>query len=220
MQRPANLRPPQFGLRSLFVLTAAIALVFGLYRIAGNRIGLALFGALAATLPCAWRRRWFFVGYLPIVWTTVAWSNFFHPGDEYGGFAASSLAGLWILLVFDFSGNINHALPPVLLAGAATVSVFGWLLDKLRAPRPQWGVLFAIVAVSLFCWSFFSFPSVERALAKNGSYEAYILPSMNFGLYAATLGTLAGTGIFRLAQRLRSRTDSWLRFSSQRRRRL
>jgi hypothetical protein len=208
MQRPANLPPRQFGLRSLFVLTAVIALVFGLYRIAGNRIGLALFGAFVATLPFVGRRRWFFVWYLPVVWTTVAWSNFYHPGDEYGGFAASSLAGLWILLVFDFSGNINQAFPPVLLAGAATVSIFGWLLDKLRAPRPLWGVLFAVVAVSLFCWSFFSFPSVERALAKNGSYEAYILPSMNLGLYAATLASLAGTGLFRFAQRLRSRTDS------------
>lgn len=208
MRKLTGLRPPQFGLRSLFVLTAAIALAFGLYRIAGNRIGLTFFGAIVVTLPFVWRPRWFFVGYLPVVWTTVAWINFFHPGDEYGGFAASSLAGLWILLVFDFSGNIKHAFPPVLLAGAATVSIFGWLLDKLRAPRPLWGVLFALVAVSLFCWSFFSFPSVERALAKNGSYEAYILPSMNLGLYAATLATFVGTGLCRLVQRLRSRTDS------------
>ena len=202
MQESANVRLLQFSLRSMFLLTAAAAILLGWWRLAGGRIGMAILGAFIVGLPFVWRPRWLFVWFLPLVWTTVAWNNFAYPGDEYGGFGVGSLAGLWIFGVCDFGGNINRILPPVLFAGAATVAVFGLLLDRLRAPRRAWALVFASAAVSLYSWSFYSFPTVELALAKNGSYEAYILPSMNLGLYAATLTMLAGTGLYRSGRRM------------------
>lgn len=201
-------RRPQFGLRSLFALTAVVALLLGAWRLFGDRVGLACLGVLIIAAPLLWRPRWFFAWYLPGVWTTVAWNNFAYPGDEYGGFAAGSLAGLWILFFFNSLGDVRTIFWLILAAGTPTMAIAGLGLDKLRAPRVAWLALCLAMAGALLFWALASFPSVDRALAKNGSYEAYILPAVNLGLTAATSTMLLFVGLVRLVQRLRTRFRS------------
>jgi hypothetical protein len=189
----------QYSLWHLLSFVTLAAVLLGSWRAFGGLTFVALFAAAILALPWIWRPRWFYVWLLPILWTSVAWINFSYPGDEYAGFGVGSLAGLWILAVIGPISDMGRALPPVLLTGAATVAVAGVVLDKLRVPWLAWVVIYLGVATGLFLWTFGSYPSVERALAKNGSYAAYILPSMNLGLYAATITMLIGTGLFRLA---------------------
>lgn len=77
------------------------------------------------------------------------------------------------------------------------MTITGWLLDKLHAPLIGWMPVSFLTATGLFAISFGSYPSVERALAKSGSFEAYIFPSLNLGITFATAVTLIGTGIYR-----------------------
>ncbi|HWB08935.1 MAG TPA: hypothetical protein VG826_06915 [Pirellulales bacterium] len=195
-------RLPQFRLRTLFAVTAVVALLLGLGRILGDRLGLGLIG-LELVLPFAWRPRWLYAWFLPVLWTTVAWNSFYHPGDEYGFFFVGSAAGLWIMPVVGSVGSVHRGAAFVVAAGAASVAIVGGFLDKLRAPLYPWAFLTLVTAAGLFARTFGSFPTAERALAKNGSYEAYILASLNLGITFAALATLAGTGLYRLARRLR-----------------
>lgn len=200
--RPMNDRL-QFRLRHLFAITAVAALLLGLWRLLGSRIGLVLVLGLEWVVPFLWRPRWLFTWFLPLVWTTVGWNNFGHPGDEYGGFFGGSLAGLWIIAAVRSQGSVQCTAVFVLAAGSLTVAFAGWVLDKLKAPFLPWACLFFMTAAALFTRWFGSFPTVERALAKNGSYEAYLLPSLNLGLTLATLVILVSTGLYRLWRRLR-----------------
>ncbi len=195
----------QFGLQGIFALTAAVAMSLGAWRFCGDRTLLAWIGILIVAAPLLWRRQRFFAWYLPAVWTIVAWNNFAHPGDEYGGLVAGTLAGLWILLFVGPIGDVRGTFLLVLAAGAPTVALAGWGLDKLRTPRAAWLALSLTLAGGLLLQAFASFPSIERALAKNGSYEAYILPAVNLGLTAATVSMILVVGLIRLVQRLRAR---------------
>lgn len=188
----------QYRVHHLFAITAAVALSLGLWRLLGSRAGLVLVLGLELAIPVLWRPRWLFAWFLPLVWTTVGWNNLTHPGDEYGGFFSGSLAGLWIIAVVGSAGSVQRTGVFVLVAGSVTVAFAGWVLDKLKAPFLPWALLFLITAAVFFTRWFGSFPSVERALAKNGTYEAYLLPSLNLGLTMATLAILASTGLFRL----------------------
>lgn len=201
-------RTLQYRLRNLFAATTAVAVLLGLWRLLDSRSGMAVALGVELAIPFVWRPRLLFAWFLPLVWTTIASCNYYYPGDEYGGFYVGSMAGLWIAIIADIAGAIatpQQGAVLVVTAGATTVAIAGWLLDKLRAPFIAWSVVFSIVATSLFAWSFGSFPSVERALAKNGSYEAYILPAMNLGLTFATLVTLVGAGGYRLMRCFRTR---------------
>lgn len=199
------MRPRQFSLWQLLAVVGAAALLLGSWRL----LGLWALPVVAAVVLAAplmkWRPRWLFVWFLPALWTSVAWLNFSHPGDEYGGFAVGSLAGLWIVILFDMGGEPARMLPPILVTGAATIAIAGFLLDKLRVPFLVWLVIAGNVAAALYLWSMSSFPSLERALSKNGSYAAYALPAINLGLYAATIVTAFGGSLFHGWQWLRMR---------------
>lgn len=145
------------------------------------------------------KHRLLFTWLLPLIWTPVAALNFQYPGDEYGGFGLGSLPGLWIILVTGPISDANRLLPPVLLTGAATMSVAGLLLDRLRVSIVAWGAL-TVVFGSTICWYWLqSFPSWERAIGKNGSALAYFLPSLNAGLTAATIVMAATMSLYRIA---------------------
>jgi hypothetical protein len=192
----------QFSLRRLLAFIGAAAVLLGLWRFIGTwAVPAAVCALLAFFIPR--RPRWFYIWLLPAVWTTVAWANFSHPGDEYGGFAAGSLAGLWIVILFDVGGSPGDMLPLILCAGAATVAVAGLVLDKLRAPFIPWAAIVVVVAPVLCLWQLSGFETLERAISKNGSIESYVLPAINLALYAATFVVAIGTGVFRLAHVLR-----------------
>jgi hypothetical protein len=192
--------PLQFRLRSLFAITAIVAIVLGLWRLFDNRSGLALVLGAEMAIPLVWRPRWLYAWFLPLFWTTVAWNNFYYSGDEYSGFFfGGALPGLWIIAIVGSMGNVQHTAILVGAAGAGTVAIAGWILDKLRAPFVPWALLFLVTATGLFAWSMSRFPTIERALAKHGSYEAYVLPALNVGLIFATLVMVTGSGLHRLA---------------------
>jgi hypothetical protein len=197
----------QFGLQAIFALTAVVATLLGAWRLCGDRTALACIGALIIAAPLLWRGQRFFVWYLPAAWTIVAWNNFAHPGDEYGGLVAGMLAGLWILLFIGPLGDVRGTFLLVLVAGAPTVAIAGWGLDKLRTPRVAWLALSLALAGGLLLQAFASFPSIERALAKNGSYEAYVLPAFNLGLTGATVTMLLVVGLVRIVQRRRTQVS-------------
>lgn len=191
--------PLQFRLRSLFAITAGVALILGVWRLLGSRSGLALVLGVEAAIPIVWRARWLYSWFLPLLWTTVAWNNFYYPGDEYSGFFfGGSLAGLWILAILGSAGSVQQTAVLVVAAGSMTVAVAGWLLDKLRVSFVPWALLSLASAAGLCAWSLSRFPTLERALAKNGSYEAYVLPALNVGLIFATLVMVTGIGLYRL----------------------
>ena len=204
--------PLQFRLRSLFIATASVALLLTVGRLLGSRTGMVLVLGIEVVLPFVWRPRWLYSWLLPLLWTTIAWNNFYHPGDEYGGFFVGSLAGLWVGMLVSSAGSVQRGAMLLVAAGAGSVATAGWILDKLRAPLIPWFCLFLATAAGLFAWSFGSFPSVERALAKNGSYEAYVLPSLNLGLTFATLAVLLATAVYRLSSSIAQRRRARRRF--------
>jgi hypothetical protein len=184
----------------LLAAIGVVAVLLGAWRALGPAAALSL---VAVAVLTALVERRLFVWLAPLLWTTVAWFNFQHPGDEYGGFAAGSLAGLWIVILFDVGGSPANMLPLILGAGAVTVAIAGLVLDKLRAPPAPWLALLVVFAVGLCLWELQSYPSMEKAISKNGSYAAYVLPGVNLGLYAATIATAIGTAAYRLWRRRR-----------------
>ena len=137
---------------------------------------------------------------MPLVWVPTAIRNFEHCGDEYGGFLLGSLPAFW-MGPFLSAMSINSPktmMPPLIVAGALTVLAAGAILDLLRVRWSIWFALWIIIALSFFAQWFGGFPSVERALAKNGSYDTYVVTCTNLGLWLATAVCLIGGSVYRL----------------------
>ena len=61
------------------------------------------------------------------------------------------------------------------------MAVFGFLLDRLPVSRRLWAAVYIVASVALFAWGLSSFPSLEKAIAKNGSISAYAFCSRQPG---------------------------------------
>jgi hypothetical protein len=132
----------------------------------------------------------FFTWVLPILWGTIAAFSFHYPGDEYGLFGVGSLSGLWVLWLFPSlhqGVSPDSIFPVVLIAGVATMAVLGYLLDLLRCSRVAFVMTWLTVAAILLAHVLSLFDNYERALAKNGSPQAYLLYAANLGLLLASL---------------------------------
>jgi len=154
------------------------------------------------------RRQRLYVWLLPALWCPGALVGYYHPGDEYGLWAVSTLAGTWALMALSAAGigigDIHNPLLPgtVLAVGGLVLAGLGYVMDRRRVNRWMWGLLYLGLAVALLMWAVGSYPSIERALRKNGSWTAYIVASSNAGL---TLSTVLSLG---LALLYRPRHDS------------
>jgi hypothetical protein len=99
--------------------------------------------------------------------------------------------------------SIHNAAPYIVLAGAPLVALVGLAMDWARVRKSLWGALWLVTGIAVFCVVFFSFPSMDRAIRKNGSFPAYVLLGATVGLYAASLLSLVFTLARRIAKRPR-----------------
>lgn len=118
------------------------------------------------------------------------------------------MAGIWIVFVAPklanvFGTDIHALVYSVALTGAMVMTAAGLLLDCLRAPILRlvfaWLALACIMTIGwLACY-----PTLDRAIGKNGSLLTYGFASLNASLTATTAGSLVLVGAFRLVARLR-----------------
>lgn len=144
------------------------------------------------------RPRWFFTAVLPIGWAIGNYLSFLHPGDEYGGWAASCLPVAW--LAFALSGHPRDMLRVILPVGIVELALFGMLMDRVRVRLLPWLLLWSVLTVALVAMTIRQYPTWERAMAKNGSFLAYLFPSLTVGMIVASVVMLAITLVIRLVE--------------------
>ena len=130
--------------------------------------------------------RYFFMLFIPIAWVLISRVHFRFPGDEYGMWAISSIVGTWSLF-FIRVGDINSPWMfwMVAICGGLVMGGMGWVLARLRTPVWLWLVLFLAASAGWLVIMLQGYPDLERALAKNGSWWAYVLSSCLMGMYSA-----------------------------------
>jgi hypothetical protein len=149
--------------------------------------------------------RVFFVVALPVVWATAALTSYFHPGDEYAIFVVSSLAGSWVCFLMPNVGHFRDVLWLILLTGAAVLGVLGFLMDRLRMSLRLWGVIFGLCFLAILVLGLMQYPSLDRAIRKNGSITAYAAGACNIGLYFSVILVFIMKAIAASTRRIRSR---------------
>lgn len=138
--------------------------------------------------------RVFFGIVLPAIWINAALTSYFHPGDDYGIFAVSSLAGSWVCFFIPDVGHLRDVLWLILLIGATVLGVLGFLMDGLRMSRRLWGVMFGFCFLAILVLGLMQYPSLDRAIRKNGLITAYAAGACNIGLYFSVVLAFAKPG--------------------------
>ena len=90
------------------------------------------------------------------------------------------------------------------------MAVIGFLMDRVRIRKTIWAILFVVAALVAFVMSIKSYPTIERALSKNGSWWAYIFFSVNVGLYFGILLSFLEKGLEGVLKRTRKATNKEL----------
>lgn len=152
--------------------------------------------------------RVFYILTLPIVWAIATVVSYFHPGDEYGMFVFSSIAGAWVCFTMRNIGHLRDVLWIIIVAGVAVLAVLGLLMDRLRVPKRVWGALFVLGFSLVLATSLLQFPSLDRAVSKNGSITAYIAAACNVGLYLSITLALIIRGFTAAVRAIRERKTS------------
>lgn len=133
---------------------------------------------------------------LPTVWGISTWFSYRNPGDEYGLFGVGALPASW-LLALRGAGDIKSMIPSILTCGMISLFLAGWALDRMRVRL--WICLPAILilCLSLAGLMISSYPSLSRALAKNGSLTSYFSSALNVSLYSITGLSFVTTPLWR-----------------------
>lgn len=144
--------------------------------------------------------RWFYLLWLPLAWSVVSLLHFHWPGDEYAMWAISSMAGAWVLFFTPNVGDIQRwwIRGAVAIVGFFVMSGAGWLLCWLKVRVRVWLVLWFGSVAGWMGFMLMQYTSIERALAKNGSWAAYLCTAILMAAYSATLLTLIGGGCKRV----------------------
>ena len=150
-------------------------------------------------------RKYYFLFVLPVLWACVSVLQYRFPGDEYGLYAVGSAVGTWIYFLVP-PGDVNRLLFPLIPAvtGVAVMAVAGWVLDWLRGRRLVFWITWIVSVTALFLFMIFSYPSLDKAISKNGSLWAYLLAAVNMGVYAAGGFTLLAALLTKIWKRLKS----------------
>lgn len=147
-------------------------------------------------------RKYLYTWLVPLLWAVSSLLSLRFPGDEYGLYTVSSIAGVWGYLLFRPSGSPSNTLfwLTITIAGMLVMSVFGFVLSKLRAKIVLFGAIYAAAAIVFCVFLICSYPSFEKAISKNGSLWAYVFSSMNLGLYVSVILTAIISGISKLVR--------------------
>lgn len=135
---------------------------------------------------------------LPVLWGTVSYLHHMVPGDEHGLWLLSSAAGSWISPVL-FLSHVSKPMMAWAIAGTGAVVMMGVgaLLDRWRVNRGVWLVLQGICSVIILVLMIASYPSIKRAISKNGSWSAYLCSSFLLGMYVSVILASVVTGAVR-----------------------
>jgi len=96
---------------------------------------------------------------------------------------------------------------------AASLAVFGFLLDRLPVSRRLWGATFIVVSVALFASGLLSLASLEKAIGKDRFslwrlwISAYAFCAANLAMYVSVLTCIGGGAIVWLWRRFRRRKE-------------
>ncbi len=203
---PEAKRPVQFTLRTLLLVVSSLAAALGAVRWLGAEVLSFILVAGGIWLTARTKARHLLVWLVPALWSMCAFGSWHHPGDEYGMFCVSVLVSLWLAVLSKF-GHPSEVYLLLIAAGTLPMSVFGFLLDRLPVSRRLWAAVYIVASVGLFAWSLLSFPSLQRAIAKNGSILAYAFCAANLGMYVSVLTCLCGGAIVWLWRWFRRRKE-------------
>ena len=104
-------------------------------------------------------------------------------------------------------GHVRNVLWIILLTGVSVLAALGFVMDRLRISKRIWGTLFGLCFVIVLVLSILQYPSLDRAIRKNGSITAYIAASCNVGLYLSIVLAFIGKGVVVAARRIISRRN-------------
>ena len=204
---PDGKRPVQFTLGTLLLIVSSLAATLGAVRWLGAEVLPFIVVAVGIWLTARTKARHLLVWLVPALWTACAFGSWRHPGDEYGLLGVSMLVSIWLVILIH-SNNLSQAILPLIAAGAVPMAVFGFLLDRLPVSRRLWAAVYIVASVALFAWGLSSFPSLEKAIAKNGSISAYAYCATNLGMYVSVLTCLGGGAVLWLWRRFRRRKET------------
>ena len=199
---PTGKPPVQFTLRTLLLIVSASATSLGAVRWLGVEVLPFILMAVGIWFTARSKSHHLLVWLIPSLWSLGAFGSWHHPGDEYGLFCLSILVSLWLVFLLNF-GHLSEVYLLLIAAGALPMTVSGFLLDRLPVSRRLWSAAYIVLSVILFVRGVASFPSLERAIAKNGSISAYAYWAANLGMYASVLMCLGGGTIVWLWRRFR-----------------
>lgn len=124
---------------------------------------------------------------LPLTWIAVTAGSIAHPGDEYGMLVIGGAAGFWSVYLLPHGNAIQSAYPGVIVTGAVTMFLCGWVCDRLRLSRRLFALVWLLLGGSLCAWALSSHPTLAKARSANGSIAAYVFFSMNLSLTLCSL---------------------------------
>lgn len=144
-------------------------------------------------------KKYFYLYVLPLIWLLTSIVSYYHHGNEYALYFFSCYAGFWIYYIFQAPDTNSFLFPALVsLTGTIVMIIPALLLFKLKTRKLLWAALFALCAIGIFLFSITRYPSIEKALSKNGSWWAYIAASINIGLYLSIILSITIAGIKKL----------------------
>ncbi len=150
------------------------------------------------------RMKIFYVVLLPVIWSGAAITSYFHPGDELGILAISTIPGIWICFFMEPIGEFQDIVPIIIGTGVVSLAILGFLMDRARICKWWWGALFVVCFGGVLVMSLSAFESLDQARYKHGSLTAYVAGACNIGLYLSIVISFVAKGISTLVRRWRS----------------
>jgi len=183
-------RPFQFRLGTLVWGVSLAGIALGIARWLGWESTPFVVAGILVWVLAGSKMRHFLVWMAPLLYAACAYGSYRYPGDEYGMFLVSALPALW-LTPFIQIGHLDDVVWLLIAGGAVPLTGLGFALDRLKVPRRAWAFCYVATTACLLPWGLSQYESLERAISKNGSIQAYFYSGANLALYLSLLVFLA-----------------------------